>query len=220
VKKERALLWDLDGTLVDSERESADAMGLALEIHGIQCSQADKDYIIGRSWVDIYRELCQRYPKITWSLAELIEHTAIEREKIFSTTGITVLPGAREALARFSDWPMAIVTGSSRREAQAALGALGMKELFGCVIAAEDVPTSKPDPGGYLLAAKTLGIDISSAIVIEDSHAGITAGLAAGAGVVAVKAGNFGRQDQSHAHHQIDTLDDLTLELVAKIITR
>jgi HAD superfamily hydrolase (TIGR01509 family) len=214
-----AILFDLDGTLVESERESAEAMVRALARHGVLCEQADRDYIIGRSWVDIYRNLCSRYSAITWSLAELIEHTAIEREQIFAQTGVPLLPGARSAVERLAArWPLAIVTGSSRREAGQALLSLGLTESFRCVIAAEDIQTSKPDPGGYLEAARRVGADISRCLVVEDSCAGITAGLAAGARVVAVRAGNFGSQDQSSAHTIIETLDELTVELVANLI--
>jgi HAD superfamily hydrolase (TIGR01509 family) len=214
-----AILFDLDGTLVESERESAEAMVRALAGHGVLCEQADRDYIIGRSWVDIYRNLCSRYQAITWTLDELIERTAIEREQIFAHSGVPLLPGARVAIERLAvRWPLAIVTGSSRREARQALLSLGRSDVFRCVIAAEDIQTSKPDPGGYLEAARRVGADISRCLVVEDSRAGIMAGLAAGARVVAVKAGNFGNQDQSSAHHVLDTLDELTVELVAKLI--
>jgi beta-phosphoglucomutase-like phosphatase (HAD superfamily) len=72
------------------------------------------------------------------------------------------------------------------------------------------VPTSKPAPDGYLAAARSLGVPPAACVVVEDSSAGIAAGRAAGAHVVAVRAGNFHGQDQSLAHRIIDTLDELT----------
>src|SRR5690606_34847652 len=180
---------------------------------GIRIGQAERDFIIGRSWVQIYDNLCAHHPEIAWSRDELIAATAEARGEVFAELGVTVLPGALEVVARFSHLPRAIVTGSSRVEAAQALEVLGVASAFSCVIASEDVPTSKPAPDGYLEAARRLGVDPARALVIEDSWAGIAAGLAAGARVVAVRAGNVAGQDQSAAHACVDCLEELTCEL-------
>lgn len=215
------LLFDLDGTLVDSERESAEAMARALaKGQGIHIEQADRDFIVGRSWVQIYAQLSGRYERLRWSRDELIAATANEREEVFAETGLTILPGAIEVVQRFAHLPKAIVTGSSRVEMQQALRALGLADQFDFTIASEDVETSKPAPEGYLQAARKLSADPAHCLVIEDSQAGIAAGLAAGMSVLAVRVGNYAGHDQSAAHHQIDTLDELTEELLARAMVR
>jgi HAD superfamily hydrolase (TIGR01509 family) len=106
--------------------------------------------------------------------------------------------------------PLAIVTGSSRVEAAQALDALGLRDAFRVVLAAEDVPRSKPAPDGYLAAAAALGVAPPECLVIEDSAHGIAAGRAAGARVVAVSAGNFAGHDQRGAERVLATLDEIT----------
>jgi HAD superfamily hydrolase (TIGR01509 family) len=212
----RGFLFDLDGTLVDSERETAEAMARALSRHhGIEIEQYDRDFIIGRSWLAIYDSLIQRYPAITWSRAEMIAKTAALREEVIAELGVTVMPGARGVL----EWTRrahkrGLVTGSSRVEVEQVLPHLGEHAAFDVIVAAEDVGRSKPAPDGYHAAMAALGLEAHEVVVIEDSEAGITAGREAGCTVLAVRAGNFGGWKQDHAHGVIDTLDELTPSLV------
>ena len=214
----RGFLFDLDGTLVDSERETGEAMARALQRGlGIAIEQYDRDFIIGRSWVAIYDSLKSRYPQLTWNREETIARTAMLRDEVFAELGITVLPGAREVLAWTKAHPRAVVTGSSRTEVTQVLPLIGPEAHFDTIVAAEDVPRSKPHPDGYEKAMAAIGLLPHECLVIEDSEAGIEAGRSAGCLVVGVRAGNFGGWRQDHAHHVIDTLAELTPSLVDQL---
>jgi len=211
-------LFDLDGTLVDSERQSGEAMARALLAgQGIAIEQADRDFVVGRSWMAIYVRLAERYPQLTWSREEVIARTAMMREEVFAEHGVPVLPGARELIARTRHQPRAVVTGSSRVEVTQVLPLISEHAVFDVIVASEDVARSKPSPDGYLSAIQQLGVLAHECLVLEDSVAGIAAGRAAGCLVVAVRAGNFGGWDQSGAHRIIETLEELTPSLVDEL---
>jgi HAD superfamily hydrolase (TIGR01509 family) len=214
----RGFLFDLDGTLVDSERETAEAMARALwRGQGIALEPYDRDFIVGRSWIAIYDSLRARHPRLTWSRAETIAQTALLRDEVFAELGVTVLPGARAALRWTADRPRALVTGSSRVEVAQVLPRIGPEAAFPVIVAAEDVARSKPAPDGYHAAIAALGLIPAECLVIEDSVAGIAAGRSAGCVVIACRAGNFAGWDQSGAHRVVDTLDELTPALVGEL---
>lgn len=214
----RAVLFDLDGTLVDSERVYGEALARALaDGQGLALTDEDTAFIIGRSWVAIDAHLRGRYPTLTWTRDEIIAACAASAAALFAERGLPVLPGARAAVARFADRRRGLVTGSGRQEAAHVLGHLGLADAFEVRLCAEDVPRSKPAPDGYLAACAALGVEPRDALVIEDSVSGIAAARAAGCAVIAVRAGNFSGQDQSAAHLVVDTLDEITAEVAAAV---
>jgi len=214
-----AVLFDLDGTLVNSERQCAESVARVLLRLGRVMTDAEREFVIGHGWNEIYANLVS-HGGVELPLPELQRLAAIEREHLVDEQGLHVLPGAVELVRRLGGrYPAAIVSGSSRAEIAMSVAALEIGSVIGWFVGSEDVAHGKPAPDGYLAAARHLGVEPRRCLVIEDSSAGISAGLDAGMKVVAVRAGNFAGQDQAHADLVVDTLLELDDEVIAGLFS-
>lgn len=203
-----ALCFDLDGTLVDSEGEAADATELALRPYR-PISPDERDFVVGHGFVEIYKYI-HSHGGLPLGLHEFEEAVFQARLQLFADHGAGELPGAR-TIVRWAAgrYPLALVTGSTRREAELMLQSLGISDCFRTTHCAGEYPAGKPAPDPYLQAAAALGVAPGECLAIEDSTAGIAAARTAGMLCVAVRAGNRYGQDQSGATHAIDSLLDL-----------
>lgn len=200
------MIFDLDGTLVDTERESSEGLARYVARLGITLDEADRAFVIGRSWNEIHRRMRERFGLVV-SMAELIAGSACEREQVLSR-GVRVLPGAKALVARLDGRvPLGMVSGSSRRELEFSLAKSGLAPAFPVTVAAEDCSEGKPSPEGYQHCARLLGVTAGECLVFEDSAPGIAAAKAAGMTCVAVRVANFAGHDQSHADVSLDTLE-------------
>jgi HAD superfamily hydrolase (TIGR01509 family) len=216
----RGVLLDLDGTLVDSEEQNAEAVARALATMGRPMTAEERHYVIGHGWREIYDHLEAGRPT-GYAFEALLAAAARERERLIREEGLRVLPGVKEAIRRLcARVPVGVVTGSAREEAELVLSLLGVRAALACVVTAEDVPRGKPSPDGFLLGASRLALSPGGCLAVEDSEAGIRAAHAAGMRCVAVAAGNFARQDQSGADVVIETLDDLDDALLLRLYAR
>ncbi len=213
----RAVLFDLDGTLADTERQNAEAVACVLERAGRPLSDEEREFVIGHGWHEIYHHLVEN-GGIRFGYEELMHKAGEERVRLVDEEGLDVLPGAVDTVRRLSArYASAVVSGSSRAEVEAVLRALDLLGCFPWFLGAEDTARGKPFPDGYLLAATRLEIEPRECLVLEDSTAGIRAARAAGMKVIGVRAGNFAGQPQDEADHVVDTLLDVTDALVASL---
>lgn len=171
-----AVLFDMDGTLIDStpvvERSwvtwalerGIDPQRLA-DQHGVPAAQ-------------IIRGLVSE-PEIESALARL---NALE---LGDVEGITMLPGGAESIAAVPERRRAIVTSCTATLATARIAASGLRAPS-VVVTADDVPIGKPDPAPYLLGARRLGVHPADCLVVEDAPSGLASARAAGAATLAV----------------------------------
>lgn len=176
----QAFLFDMDGTLISSTAAAERVWTRWAERHGLDVARFIPT-IHGVRGPDTIRK--QNLPNIDLAA----EAAWVERGEIEDVDGVAPIPGAIDFLKRLPPDRWAIVTSASVPLAEARLRAAGVTPPA-VMITAERVERGKPDPAGYLLAARTLGVDIADCLVFEDAEAGIRAGEASGAGVVVVTA--------------------------------
>jgi HAD superfamily hydrolase (TIGR01509 family) len=213
-----AFLFDLDGTLVDSERENIESVVLAVRRHGAELSTEERGFIIGHSWNEIYMMIARNHA-LSVTMPRLISEAVEEKRGLMATAGYRALPGAVAAVKRFARASkLALVSGASTTEVKDALAGIGVSEYFPIIVAAEDYTHGKPAPEPYTQAIARLGVNAGRSIAIEDATPGILSARAAGARVIAVRAGNFAGYDLSPADLVVDTLDDVTDEVAAGLL--
>lgn len=177
-----AVLFDMDGTLVDSTSVVESLWREFARREGVD-PEAVLSFAHGRRSRD--------------TIARFVQEGAVEdatavmlREELDRGDGITAVPGALDFLGALAEHvPVAIVTSASRSLAQARLGWAGFA-IVDVLVCAEDVDDGKPAPDGYLLAAQQLGTRITTALAFEDAESGVKAAVDARANTVVVGSWN------------------------------
>jgi mannitol-1-/sugar-/sorbitol-6-phosphatase len=174
----RALLFDMDGTLVDS-----DAVVRRIWANFADRFGFDADEMVSIAQGVRMLDTIEAYAPAGTDVAAL--HAELSALELDDTHGIIPVPGALEFLASLPATSVALVTSAARPLVASRMGAIGAP-LPSTIVTAEDVARGKPAPDPYLRAAELLGVAPEDAIVFEDAEAGIRAGLAAGMRVVVV----------------------------------
>jgi mannitol-1-/sugar-/sorbitol-6-phosphatase len=180
-RRVRALLFDLDGTLVDTESDTDQAIEAVVARHGITGFALPHTETRGRTWVHVAEVIRARTPidlPTAVLTAELLAHwNAV-------TADAQPIPGAPDALraAATRKLRLAVVSSSPRAVIERFLEKLGVAHLVDARarIGGDDVRNGKPDPEGFLKAASALEVGPDEALVFEDSRAGLLAARAAG----------------------------------------
>ena len=189
----RAVRWDMDGTLIDSEEFHWRSWHLTLQDEGIAFTRDQflstfgqrNDTIISQ-WLG-----AAATPE---RAARIAESKEIMYRHLVRRDGISPLPGVADWVRRLhrDGWQQAIASAAPRANIETVLEVLSATHIFDAIVSAEDVRKGKPDPEVYLLAAERVGVAPAKCIVVEDAVAGIAAARAAGMRSIGVT------QDQKH----------------------
>jgi sugar-phosphatase len=174
----RGVLFDLDGVLVDSTPAVERVWAWWARKHGFEPDEVVKK-AHGRPSIATIRELLP-------NADHAAEDREVERREIADVEGVIPLPGAMELLQALPLERWAIVTSCTRALAHVRIGAAGLPQPKH-LVTSTDVKHGKPAPEPYLKGAQILGVPAADCLVVEDAPAGIRAGKAAGARVVALR---------------------------------
>jgi beta-phosphoglucomutase len=193
----RAIAFDLDGTLSDTEPLHFEAFKEAIRPEGIEIPSAEYySRLIGLNDHDCFATLLREHGREAGeaAIAALIARKAVVYGTMIADRDV-LYPGAAEFVRRCADrFPLILVTGTLHAEAETILRRASLRDLFVDIIAAEDTPRGKPEPDGFLTALGRLGfilrprpsIVAAECLAIEDTAAGIEAARRAGMKVLAL----------------------------------
>jgi len=221
----RAVLFDFDGVLVNSEPLHFQALRGALLTDGVDISADEYAayYLAYDDW-RATRLALERHG--AESGADKVEALVARKTELFDALLATVplYPGARELVELLAaEVPVGIASGAQRPEIERILDAAGLRARFSTIVGSGDVARGKPNPDPYLeamgrLRAQAPGLAPAECVVIEDTMAGITSGLAAGMKVVGVAQTYTAAKLQS-AHLVVGTVGDLDAARLRRLFT-
>ncbi len=211
-----AVVFDLDGVIVDSEQVWDEVREeYVRETGGTYTASATRD-MMGMSSVEWSRYMADELgvPGTPQAINDAIVARMLARYGEAPPLIDGAVAAVRMAAAR---WPLAVASSSNPELIEVVLRAAGLRELFPVAVSSQDVPRGKPAPDVYLEAARRLGVEPARCVAVEDSHNGIRSAKAAGLRVVAVPNPHFPPDEDALAAADVvvRTVADLTPELLS-----
>jgi len=209
----KAFIFDLDGTLMDSETVWVEALERVMKDKDRYISHEDAMSIVyGRSWSSVYSDVNQRFPGVCPDIDEM---EVLMREKFIELTETrdVLIHSSIELLIKLSqDYPACIVSGGTKKDVTDSIKLMDIESYLQFYLTNEDYSPGKPDPACYLAAAEKLNLIPEQCLVFEDSTAGIQAAKCAGMYCVALKRKDAPDQDTSDADEILEDLANFRIE--------
>ncbi len=217
----RAVIFDFDGVITDSEILHLRAFNQSLAQYGIEITKNDYyTMYLGFNDTDCYKLLIEK--GLLKMDEQQINTLMIQKKKIFEQLAKAegkMIEGVRDFLNMLeqNNIPMAICSGSLLTEVEMVLDEARLRHLFEVVVSGEQVRKGKPDPEGFLLSLQRLNenrenpITANQCVVIEDSHWGLEAAKAAGMHTIAV-TNSYDAEQLGMAEKIVDRLSELTID--------
>jgi HAD superfamily hydrolase (TIGR01509 family) len=216
-----AVIFDLDGVLIDSESVWDAARRAVVADNGGSWTETATRAMQGMSSPEWSRYL---HDELGVSLdPDEINRQVVERMLAAYEREVPLLPGALQAVRRLAArWPLGLASSSNRPVIDAVLKSAGLTGCFSATVSGDEVARGKPSPDVYLAAAGKLGVAPERAAAVEDSSNGLRAGAAAGMLVIAVPNRDFPPTDDSLALASlvVESVGELTPELIEDATVR
>lgn len=219
---QRAAIFDLDGTLVDSYDAHYEAWCLVSRTHGVEITTDDYYRHFGRRNEDLLRECWVRAGRAAPTSAEIeaLDHEKEAAYRAIVGPRLPVMDGAQALVAamRAAGYRTAVGSSGPPLNVELAIEGLALAEGFDAVVTGRDVVRSKPDPECFLLAASRMGVEPSRCVVFEDAPAGIAAARAAGMRCVAITSKGHTPERQHDADLVFADVRSVSLDAVHALL--
>lgn len=214
MKRFDAILFDMDGTLVDSESRYAEADKKMYRSLGLELTPKDSKALIGVNLKAGSRYILETYPQLTITQTEMEQMYAASLLRCLQEAeDLTLIDGMEDWLKtlKAAGYKMAVASSSTTDMVECVVERFGLRRYVDYVINGDMVEQGKPNPEIFLKAAAALGVNPERCAVVEDSGAGIRAAKSAGMFCVAYSGANVHGEDQSQADVCIDEYTEETL---------
>jgi beta-phosphoglucomutase len=182
----RALIFDMDGVIVDSNPWHRIAWTEYTRRHGVEMTEAMQERMYGKRNDEIVRDFLGATLDEPTVFAHGAAKEALYRELMKPRIAESLVPGIREFLARYRDLNLAVATNAEAPNVDFVLDDAGLRSFFRVIVNGHQVTNPKPHPEIYLRVAEQLGVFPEHCVVFEDSYSGVASGLAAGMRVIGV----------------------------------
>lgn len=213
-----AIIFDMDGVLVDSEYTYFQSKSQILSEAGHEVEDSYHFQFMGTTSDYMWEKMKQEF-SLPLSVAEYIQQMTALRQAMIKRDGIRVIPHVQEFVKGLSQagLKLAVASSSSLAEIKVNLAEIGLSEYFSEVVSTEEVEHSKPAPDVYLAAAERIGIMPENCLGIEDTKNGT--GAVRNAGMVCVGFANpaFPKQDLAFADRVVSSFFELDADSLTKI---
>ncbi|WP_405082995.1 HAD family hydrolase [Paenibacillus chitinolyticus] len=207
----KAVLFDMDGVLIDSEPIYFDIERSSFNHFGVPVSEEDHHSFVGVTLESMWEQILDKH-RIPFALGQVLTYHKDNVMTILSGhTELTAMPQVERWLSWLKEKqiPVAVASSSPRPLIELIMDKTGLGPYFDVRVSGEEVKHGKPAPDIFLHAAGLLGVEPSSCLVIEDSRNGVKAAKSAGMRCIGLQNPGSGNQDLSLADHRVRSFEEL-----------
>ncbi|MHB8900903.1 MAG: HAD family hydrolase [Thermoguttaceae bacterium] len=217
-KAEIAVIFDMDGVLIDTFEAHFESWQVATRLEGLEMSRSQFAETFGRTSREIITFLWPQKSADADAVRELDDRKEEAFRQIIAER-FPPMGGAKELLQQLAAGGFGLAVGSSAPPANVAMviERLGAGELFGAVVTGQDVSRGKPDPQVFLLAAERLAVSPRRCVVVEDAPLGLDAARAAGMRCVGMASTGRTRRQLAHADLVVESPTELSPEVFRRL---